>query len=94
MNLIPLQTNQRNDFFRMIDIQTERLKKRRHSVPLDRTGPSFNGVAEDMRTNSLNKTEVTIKRKLSSLRGKVTTMSVEEIDKRLKSLRNEWQRDI
>ena len=35
-----------------------------------------------------------LKEKLSSLEGKVSKMSSEEIDKQIKSLRDEWQRDI
>ena len=34
------------------------------------------------------------KKKLSSLKGKVSKMSASEIDKQLKYLRDEWQRDI
>ena len=38
--------------------------------------------------------EVHSKKKLSALKGRVTKMSAEEIDKQIKSLRDEWQRDI
>jgi hypothetical protein len=34
------------------------------------------------------------KKALSRLKGKVSKMSGDEIDKRLKSIRSEWQRDI
>jgi|GEM_PF-752354 len=42
------------------------------------------------------KKEVVVKKtKLSDLRGKLKTgLSIEEINKQLKSLRNEWERDI
>jgi len=54
----------------------------------------INGIAEDVRTNLPSKEEVISKPKLSSLKGKVTKMNIEEIDEQLKSLRDEWQRDI
>lgn len=34
------------------------------------------------------------KKKLSSLKGKVSKMTSEEIDKQIKAMRDEWQRDI
>jgi hypothetical protein len=40
------------------------------------------------------KTKKTAKLKLSSLKGKVSKTSAAKIDKQIKSLRNEWQRDI
>ena len=94
MYLVPLRSNPQSEFLTTIDITLRQLKKWRHSISLDENSPLINGVAEDVRTNSLYKAEGQTKKKLSSLKGMVTKMSAEEIDKQLKSLRNEWQRDI
>ena len=94
MNLIPLQSNPHSEFLTAIEITIRQLTNWRQSIPLHISSSFSNGVAEDVRTNSPYKVEVTTKRKLSSLKGKVTKMSAEEIDKRLKSLRDEWHRDI
>ena len=94
MNLIPLQSNPQSEFLNAIEFTIRQLTTWRKQTPLHIIGSFSNGVAEDVRTNSLYRVEVITKRKLSSLKGKVTKMSVEEIDKQLKSLRDEWQRDI
>jgi ribosomal protein L29 len=68
------------------------------NVILSRDGIDEHG--NDLKARHYNNFEVPVKklaktkRKLSSLRGKVSKMSAEEIDKQLNSLRNEWQRDI
>lgn len=94
MNLIPLQSNPQNEFITTIEVTLRQIKSLRNSISLSINSPSNNGVAEDVRANALYKAEVPTKRKLSSLKGKVTKMSAEEIDKQLKLLRDEWQRDI
>lgn len=93
MNLIPLQSNPQSEFLTAIEVTIPQLNNWRHSIPLHVSSSFSNGVAEDVRSNSHYKVEVITKRKLSSLKGKVSKMSADEIDKQLKSLRDEWQRD-
>jgi len=65
---------------------------------LSREGTDEKGI--DYRIWEYNNFEVPVlkvaiaKRKLSSLKDKFTKMSSEEIDKQLKSLRDEWERDF
>jgi len=85
---------------RKLDIQSNlpNLLKVEFNIVLSRDGIDEKG--NDLRAWHYNNFEVPerqvvrAKRKLSSLKGKVTKMSAEEIDKQLKSLRDEWQRDI
>jgi len=93
MNLIPLQSNSDNEFLTVVDVTIKQFKSWRYTIPLH-INSSFTVVAEDVRKNSPHKVEFGKRRKLSSLKGTVTKMSAEEIDKQLKLLRDEWQRDI
>ena len=43
---------------------------------------------------TVEKTKLPINRKISLLKGKVTKINADEIDKQIKSLRDEWQRNI
>lgn len=93
MNLIPFQPSPQSELFNLTDITTEKFERWRYSTPLH-ISSSFSRVEEDLRKNSPYKVELSKRRKLSSLKGMVTKMNADEIDKRLKSLRDEWQRDI
>lgn len=91
MNLIPLQPKLQSELFNVMYIQINKFDVWRHLVPLHISSSFSNGLAEDLRKNFPIRAE---RRKLSSLKGKVTKMSSEEINKQLDFIRDEWQRDI
>ncbi len=94
MNLIPMQSNSHSEFLNVSEDTIRHSNNWRDSILLHISNSLTNGIAEDVRTNLPSKEEVISKQKLSALKGKVTKMNIEEIDKQLKSLRDEWQRDI
>lgn len=84
----------RNEFLFVEDLSRVILQKRRRWIALHTMGPS--GISIQTRIDS-GYTHTIVRQsveRLSSLRGKVSKISAEEIDNRLKSLRDEWQRDI
>ena len=72
--------------------EIERLPMSKKILVIERT-------LKSMRENDIqNKNNITVSEekriKLSSLKGKLSKMSAKEIDDKLKSLREEWERDF
>lgn len=93
MNLTLQMPKSQSDLQRLLTATITLVKEKMRS-PSSIDSIYVNIISRDVIESYPQTREVHAKKKLSSLKGKVAKTSIEEIDKQIKSIRGEWQRDI
>ncbi len=84
----------RNEFTFVEGLSRLILQTKKPWLALHTMGPSGIWIHQGVQAGYIHTIMREPGKKLSLLRGKVSKISAEEIDNRLKPLRDEWQRDI